>query len=264
MQKQIIITIIAGLSMSVCLIISPVLATDAIDELVATYEHHIAGRQGNMLIWKDGSQMKIDDGLEKSHQQRLKHADIEDMMRQAYPVGKCSYARPARNFDPGRVRNDTFFRKIYGNSARQVKSHLVTVKWFGRRLRVTSINNVDEQLRKVAADLAKLPRKLRKYLAPSAGTFNWRKIAGTRRLSVHSFGAAIDINTKYADYWRWSGGKPGNVPAYHNKIPVAIIEAFEDHGFIWGGKWYHYDTMHFEYRPELLRPATAGNCGNQS
>ncbi|MEJ2663631.1 MAG: M15 family metallopeptidase, partial [Spirochaetia bacterium] len=27
---------------------------------------------------------------------------------------------------------------------------------------------------------------------------------------------------------------------------------FEKYGFIWGGKWYHYDTMHFEYRPELL------------
>jgi D-alanyl-D-alanine carboxypeptidase len=24
------------------------------------------------------------------------------------------------------------------------------------------------------------------------------------------------------------------------------------YGFIWGGKWYHYDTMHFEYRPELM------------
>lgn len=28
--------------------------------------------------------------------------------------------------------------------------------------------------------------------------------------------------------------------------------AFERHGFIWGAKWYHYDSMHFEYRPELL------------
>ena len=26
----------------------------------------------------------------------------------------------------------------------------------------------------------------------------------------------------------------------------------EKHGFIWGGKWYHYDTMHFEYRPEII------------
>ena len=34
-----------------------------------------------------------------------------------------------------------------------------------------------------------------------------------------------------------------------------IARIFERHGFIWGGKWYHYDTMHFEYRPELLRAA---------
>jgi hypothetical protein len=30
------------------------------------------------------------------------------------------------------------------------------------------------------------------------------------------------------------------------------VEIFEKHGFIWGGRWYHYDTMHFEYRPEIL------------
>jgi peptidoglycan L-alanyl-D-glutamate endopeptidase CwlK len=30
------------------------------------------------------------------------------------------------------------------------------------------------------------------------------------------------------------------------------VTIFENHGFIWGGKWYHFDTMHFEYRPELL------------
>jgi hypothetical protein len=31
-----------------------------------------------------------------------------------------------------------------------------------------------------------------------------------------------------------------------------VIKAFEAYGFIWGGKWTFYDTMHFEYRPELL------------
>jgi len=35
-------------------------------------------------------------------------------------------------------------------------------------------------------------------------------------------------------------------------MPQQIVDIFERHGFIWGGKWYHYDTMHFEYRPELL------------
>jgi hypothetical protein len=38
-------------------------------------------------------------------------------------------------------------------------------------------------------------------------------------------------------------------------MPREIVDAFERHGFIWGGRWYHYDTMHFEYRPELLAPA---------
>ena len=36
------------------------------------------------------------------------------------------------------------------------------------------------------------------------------------------------------------------------QMPREIVDIFERHGFIWGGKWYHYDTMHFEYRPELL------------
>ncbi|MGC1959145.1 MAG: M15 family metallopeptidase, partial [Pseudolabrys sp.] len=37
-----------------------------------------------------------------------------------------------------------------------------------------------------------------------------------------------------------------------NRIPIEIVRIFEKQGFIWGGYWYHFDTMHFEYRPELL------------
>lgn len=32
--------------------------------------------------------------------------------------------------------------------------------------------------------------------------------------------------------------------------PASIVRAFESEGFIWGGKWYHFDLMYFEYRPE--------------
>ncbi|MBV8131284.1 MAG: M15 family metallopeptidase, partial [Alphaproteobacteria bacterium] len=67
----------------------------------------------------------------------------------------------------------------------------------------------------------------------------------------HSWGAAIDINAAHADYWLWHGsGVIGAGPV--NRIPPEIVTIFERHGFIWGGKWSHYDTMHFEYRPELL------------
>ena len=39
---------------------------------------------------------------------------------------------------------------------------------------------------------------------------------------------------------------------YHNTFNMKVVEIFERHGFIWGGRWYHFDTMHFEYRPEMF------------
>ncbi len=69
----------------------------------------------------------------------------------------------------------------------------------------------------------------------------------------------IDINSEASDYWQWDLEKAG-LPiteeqslTYRNHVPWDIVTIFEHHGFIWGGKWSHYDSMHFEYRPELLR-----------
>ncbi|MCB1512652.1 MAG: M15 family metallopeptidase, partial [Hyphomicrobiaceae bacterium] len=118
---------------------------------------------------------------------------------------------------------------------------------------------------KIRNELRKLGPAYQRYLRDSAGAFNWRTIAGTSRLSTHSFGIAVDINIKNAAYWRWAGGKPGNVRWRANRIPMAIVEIFERHGFIWGGQWYHYDTMHFEYRPELIaiaRKVASRSCAN--
>jgi hypothetical protein len=122
----------------------------------------------------------------------------------------------------------------------------------GGTVAVTTRFGVDEKIAAISAELERLPRRFHKYLVPSAGAFNWRTIAGTRRLSVHSFGAAVDISTKHANYWRWDGHRAGDAIAYRNEIPMEIVAIFEKHCFIWGGRWYHYDTMHFEYRPELL------------
>jgi hypothetical protein len=76
-------------------------------------------------------------------------------------------------------------------------------------------------------------------------------------MSMHAYAAAIDLNLAVSDYWFWQKPKNGKADApipYRNRMPRAIIDIFEKHGFIWGGRWYHYDTMHFEYRPELLPP----------
>ncbi|MDB5523211.1 MAG: hypothetical protein JWM58_974 [Rhizobium sp.] len=222
-----------------------------IDILVRAYPETINGAVGGHIIFKSKAEaVTIDDAKARDHFQKLEDGDIEDSLQQLYPAGPCD-ARPAHNFDPGRIRSERFMRVMYGDSATQARANLVPVKWFGETLQVTKVNGVNKALEAVRDELV-AHTDLRKYLSPSAGVFNWRKVAGQSNLSVHSFGAAIDLNTKFADYWVWSGGKPGKVPVYKNKFPMDIVEIFEKHGFIWGGRWYHYDTMHFEYRPELL------------
>jgi hypothetical protein len=123
----------------------------------------------------------------------------------------------------------------------------------GGTVAFTTVNDAAGHLEAVVRDLEKLPKEMTRYLVPHTGAYNCRTIAGTDRRSVHAYGAAIDINTKYSDYWLWAKPVDGVIP-YRNRIPIEVVEAFERHGFIWGGKWYHYDTMHFEYRPELLDP----------
>ncbi len=113
-------------------------------------------------------------------------------------------------------------------------------------MKFNNVNGAAGQLEKAAEELKQLPNEFYKYLKNIGGTFVWRNILGTNRLSNHSYGTAIDINTKYSDYWQWNKSL-----SYRNRIPIEIVNIFEKYGFIWGGKWYHYDTMHFEYRPEL-------------
>ena len=91
-----------------------------------------------------------------------------------------------------------------------------------------------------------------RYFTQVGGSFNWRRIAGTQRLSSHSFGIAVDFNTQLGAYWRWSGATEGNAGTYDNHYPAALVRQMERFGFIWGGKWHHFDGMHFEYRPELI------------
>jgi D-alanyl-D-alanine carboxypeptidase-like protein len=224
--------------------------------LLAAYPDHLQQIEGNTLIWQDGTRMPIDDGSgDKSIEQWLARPDVEDMLMVPYPLGDLA-APPSKDVDPGRARNTAFFDKVYGNCSKgEVSSNLETVVWLpkksGQPLRFNKANGAAEALREVSRELDALPARFDRYLYPSAGTYNCRKIAGTDRVSAHGHGIAIDINTEQTDYWRWNKPRPDGSYAYKNKIPAEIVEIFEKHGFIWGGKWHHYDTMHFEYRPEL-------------
>jgi hypothetical protein len=225
--------------------------------LVAAYPDHLADVEGGTLVWRDGTRMALDDGRPaKPFADWLARPSIVDMFRLPYPRG-ADLPPPARDVDPGRARHAAFFDKMYGAcTAGQVTRNLVDVVWLpkksGQRLKVTRVNGVADRLAEVSRALDALPARFDPYLIPAAGTYNCRPIAGTDRASAHGHGIAIDIAIARADYWRWQ--KPGADGSYawRNRVPLEIVAIFEAHGFIWGGRWHHYDTMHFEYRPELL------------
>lgn len=236
--------------------------TDSVTRLRTAYPEQIQDIRNGVIHWRDGTTMAWDDGKgTKSHAEWLSNPDIEDMFHQPYPSGPLT-TPPAIDSDPGRARNEAFFTKMYGDCRNGgVKDKLVDVVWLpsksGIKLKVTSMNSVARRLDAVSRALDNLPPRFDVFLRPPAGTYNCRQIAGTHRLSAHSYGIAIDIATKSADYWRWSRPGPDGRPVWRNRIPQEIVTIFEAHGFIWGGKWHHHDTMHFEYRPELLPPSAA-------
>ena len=235
---------------------------DALDALVGAYPDHLSGYAGNDLIWKDGTRMPIADGrADKTFERLLSNPDIKDQFAFRYPLGP-NVAPPAVNQDPGRIRFEPLFAKMYGDCRKgEVGKRLKPVAWLpkrgGGRVSVTTVNNVNERLAAVVKELDMLSPDMTRFLVPSAGTYNCRAILNTPRLSVHAFAAAIDINDKQADYWESLKGRTGAF-TWRNRVPGEIGEIFERHGFIWGAKWFHVDSMHFEYRPELIALAKQG------
>ena len=85
------------------------------------------------------------------------------------------------------------------------------------------MNGVADALERVSRALDELPDDLATYLVPAAGTYNCRKVAGSRAPSMHAYGAAIDIDTRYADYWRWSPGEHAALAQPHSRCDRADL-----------------------------------------
>lgn len=158
-----------------------------------------------------------------------------------------------------------FFDEIYDSKTRgKLESHIKGISFLGFRVNVherivqplkeieTKINEAAKTDKEVA-DFVKSISKNEAYY--------WRVIANTNRKSFHSLGIAIDIRPKSYKgkevYWSWTKDKDPDgwmlTPLKNRWMPPqAVIDIFEDQGFIWGGKWIIFDNMHFEYHPELI------------
>ncbi len=100
----------------------------------------------------------------------------------------------------------------------------------------------------------------------NTSAFNCRLIAGSRQLSIHSYGLAIDVNPKQNPYITFNDGdlklfpksgkeflnrsniRPGMVESLLLNENKTVIEIFKENGFtIWGGTWNDpIDWHHFQ------------------
>jgi hypothetical protein len=100
---------------------------------------------------------------------------------------------------------------------------------------------------KVAANLAAEQAKGNFYNVRIVGSWVWRRIGGSYRMSIHSFGAAIDIN--------WDVNLYSDDNELHTDLPSWFVKAWTDAGFCWGGDWLTTkDAMHFSWKGPLATP----------
>jgi hypothetical protein len=164
--------------------------------------------------------------------------------------------------------NRDFQDALFGGlSRREIESRLENGEFLGKKIVVHedivhALKRIETAIRKRAADDSVIgDNEISAFIASigQVGAYNWREIRGTRRMSYHSWGLALDIQPNKLDgkaiYWLWERSRNDDwmlVPPENRwSPPQGVIEAFEREGFVWGGKWALYDNMHFEYRPEL-------------
>ena len=227
--------------------------------LMIAYPEYITNIEENngfvYLLLKSGKKLVYDDKVIKNSQEKLINPDLQDTLEQIYPLSPMKGIMK-ENFDPGRARSYGLLSEVYGSSKQAVQSKLIKVNVGYSNFQFNTNNNAARSLQTVMKELIPLSEKnqnVRKCLLPSSGTFNYRVISGTNRLSPHSFGIAIDLASDKRDYWKWASKEDGEkrLASYPNEL----VKIFEDNNFVWGGKWSHFDILHFEYRPEIILKA---------
>ena len=164
-------------------------------------------------------------------------------------------------------RHQEFYEALYEfNNAPEADRTVQSTTFLGRRTRVHPM--IVEPLISVETDIRAAMQEdpqVRKFVdnISSVSGFHWREILGSISRSYHAYGTAVDLLPHRYDgfgYWRWaqqSGIQEwwALPPDRRHSVPDAVVDAFEHHGFVWGGKWIGFDPVHFEYRPEVIQYA---------
>jgi D-alanyl-D-alanine carboxypeptidase/Type IV secretion system pilin len=125
---------------------------------------------------------------------------------------------------------------------------------FTKEISLQAHSCVAERLKKAFTQYYNDPEK---FPISDGGGYNVRNIAGTNRLSAHSFGLTFDINAKlncHADNngvckvkdWAYKPCPNSGCSPYSITEASSIARAMKSNGFGWGGNWKSSkDYMHF-------------------
>jgi hypothetical protein len=235
----------------------------------------IALRDGDWMLRIDGTWFAWTHGRLMPEAERGEWQDFAPLAFYDYPRGLPALpsfdaeaagrlrARVAAGQKHPPRRNETFLGLLlHAPNRAATESRLVRTEISG--FSVTVHERLRAPLERVSRELDSLKRadpRVSAYMRQLAemNGYNYRFVEGTRSRSLHSYGTAIDLIPKRAfghSYWLWA---MGTVPdwwtiPYEDRWmpPLTVVRAFERQGFVWGGKWLFFDTMHFEYRPEIV------------
>ncbi|MDR2397875.1 MAG: M15 family metallopeptidase [Spirochaetaceae bacterium] len=177
------------------------------------------------------------------------------------PAASASLYRP--RISPGAERSPLFESIWQARTKAEAFSHQQWIRFLGWQVQVhqdivAPLGRVEDRIHALAEQDEEIQEWMKKL--HSITGWNWRNVAGSENRSFHAYGVAVDLLMKaqrgMETYWQWTAAKGvdwRSVPMEKRQNPpVPVIRAFEEQGFIWGGRWSRFDTMHFEYHPELL------------
>ncbi len=171
----------------------------------------------------------------------------------------------AENRRNGAVSSKFIFDAIYDCKTRaSTESHLRSMTLWNYSVNMNrQVGLILDKVESRVLELAKMDAEVAEFLKTIGRCYgyNWRQIRDSPTKSFHSYGIAVDILPRgwknkilYWGYEKQKGNKEWMLIPLKNRWmpPAPVIKAFEDYGFIWGGRWAIWDNMHFEYHPELL------------
>lgn len=203
------------------------------------------------LILNDNRKVLYDDKKEKNREAKVSNSDLQDTLEEIYPLE--SIDKVLEGVDPGRSRCYSLLNGLYGDNRKEVEKNLSSISTLCGNITFNKNARAGESLKKAlneAKELANNKNKINNFIFPISGGYNYRVIQDTGRLSPHAYAIAIDLNRNNSDYWKWVDKSKGSKRI--EEYPKELVKVFEDNGFVWGGKWEHFDILHFEYRPEII------------